>query len=143
MAEWTPNTYGLVGRLKNSEARRQNRLANFMHPRIQSDEQIVAMLSVLEERPKYWTNQVAVVVTNQRLVVIRLGLSGRPKKILVTYPSDALKMEVRRGAKRIRDQYGGYSLGRVSINGSFGATEFWARGWMQDQAEAVAKALEE
>jgi hypothetical protein len=132
---------------KRLEARNQNRLANFVRPQLQPDEQIVAILSRLFERLSQGgpSGPMAAVVTNQRLIVIRLGtMTERPKKILVAHSRDGLKVEWIRYAHAETGPYfrGGGWMGKLSVAGSAGSNELWVGGVRLDQAEAIAKALE-
>ena len=59
-------------------SRGQSRLADFVRSHLQPNEQIVEILEYLHERWKSWwwlspvADSVAVVVTNQRLIVVEL-----------------------------------------------------------------------
>jgi hypothetical protein len=149
MADWSPDTRNLVGFWKRLEARRQNRLADFVRPHHQPDERIVAIHPMLFERftGGGTAGFVAVVVTNQRLIVIRRGtMTGRPKKILVAYPLDGLKVEWNRNARTIPGPYFRRIdewAGKLNVTGPFGSKELWAGGRRQDQAEAIVKTLED
>jgi hypothetical protein len=109
MAEWSPDSPNLAKWIGKAEARRQNRLADFMRPHLGPDEHVVAIFSRLVERLSRWgaSGVVAVLVTNQRVFVIGVGsVTSRPKKILATYSRDGLKVESNRTARKIPVQYG-------------------------------------
>jgi hypothetical protein len=147
MAKWMTDTTGLGVLAKRREARRQNRLANFVRPHVQSDEQIVAILSRLFERLSGADARglVAVVVTNQRLIVIRLGaMTERPKKMLVTHPRDGLKVDWKPNARYTpaADLKAG-CWGKLSVTSSLGSNELWAGSWWQNPADAIVKTLED
>jgi hypothetical protein len=146
VTDWSPDPNDPLGPWKRLEARRQNRIATFIRPLLQPDEQIVAILSVLFQRLSSGgaSKPVAVVVTNQRLVVIRVG--GMRKKVLVSYPRDGLKVEWSRNAAPIPGPYFRRAeewAGKLTVSGSFSSTELWAGGWRQDPAETIAKMLED
>ena len=145
MAEWSPDAR-LVKWIRKAEARRQSRLVGFLRPHLQPDERIVTVFSQLTERLSGWrAGLVALVVTNQRLLVIRLGgMSSRPKEILVTLPSDGLTFESNPNERKVRGaQYGWVWYGKLTVTGFFGAKEFWVGEGMRDCVHGTAKMLED
>jgi len=146
MADWSPYTDGLTWPQNRLEERSQKRRADFVRPHLHSDEQIVAILSGLYRWPIRLARfaAVALVVTTQRLFVIRQGnmMLLRLTKILGTYPRDGLKVEWDRYARGVSTPYDHYSYGKLSIIGSFGAKEWWVSGsWRQWRVATVAMAL--
>jgi hypothetical protein len=118
-----------------SEARCQRRLVNFVRPQLQSDEDIVAILS------RSSPGNVALVVTNHRLFEIGVGpWLSRPKEILATYPSAGVTVEWVPDTTR-QTEYNS-PAGRLSVTGPFGTRDWHAHGWHQFHASAVALALD-
>ncbi len=130
--------------LKSFEARRQNRLAEFVRPKLDPNEYIIAILSVVCERltSSVWRGVVAVVVTSQRLFVVRNMILLRPTKILAAYPRGGVTVEWNPDAGSVSSQYGTYWFGRLRLAGSLGAKELWVgRRWRQDHAARIALLL--
>jgi hypothetical protein len=120
MAEWWANRPELAKWMRKAEVRRQNKLADFVRADLGRDEHISAIFPGLAERVSGWgeSRLVAVVVTNQRLVVIRLGqMLVRPTKILATYSHDGLKAEFDRTARRFPAQWGQVWYGKLTLTG--------------------------
>jgi hypothetical protein len=142
MADWSPYTHGLSWPQSHLEARRQKRLADFVRPHLQTDEEIVAILSGLYPWPTSWGRfaAVALAVTSHRLILIRQRnmILLRSTKILGTYPRDGLKVEWNRDARVISSLYREYTYGRLSVIGSFSEKEWWAGGsWRQHRVATV------
>jgi hypothetical protein len=131
--------------LKSFEARRQNRLAEFVRPHLDPNEHIIAILSRVFERltSSVWRGVVAVVVTSQRLFVVRNMILLGPTKILVAYPRGGVTVEWNPDAGSLSTQYGGtYWFGKLCLAGSLGAKELWVgRRWRQDHAARIALLL--
>jgi hypothetical protein len=129
VADWSPYTGSLVWPWKRLEARRQNRLAEFVRPRLDPDEQIIAILSRVYERMTSWGGfgVLAVVVTSQRLFVIRPAnmILLRSTKIVVTYSRDSVNAKWNHDARSVSSQGGTHWFGKLSLTGSLGATELW------------------
>jgi hypothetical protein len=132
---------------KRSEARRQNRLAEFVRPHVDPDEHIIAILSRVYERVTSWgwSGVVALVVTRQRLFVVRPAnmILLRSTKILVTYPRDGVTAEWTPDARiASAGQWGTYRFGKLRLADSLGAKELWVgRRWRQDHATRIALLL--
>ena len=150
MAKWMTDTTALGVLAKRKEARRQSRLASFVRPHLQPDEQIVTILSTSSERlsgarDTNVSGPVALVLTNQRLLVVRPGaVTGRPKKILGTHSRDGLKVDWKPNARCTPpSDYKAGCWGRLRVSSSFGSNELWVGSWWQNPADAIVKALED
>jgi hypothetical protein len=128
MADWWASRPDLAKWMRKAEVRYQSRVADFVRAHLGRDEYINAIFPVLAEHVSGWgeSGLVAVAVTNQRLVVIRLGqMLQRPKKILATYSHNGLKAELNRTARRVPDQWGRVWYGELTLTGNFGTRRFW------------------
>jgi hypothetical protein len=144
VADWSPYTGSLIWPLKSFEARRQNRLAEFVRPHLDPNEHIIEILSRVFERltTSAWRGVVAVVVTSQRLFVVRNMVLLRRMKILVTYPRGGVTVEWNPDAGSLSTQYRTFWFGRLRLAGSVGPQELWVgRRWRQDHAASIALLL--
>jgi hypothetical protein len=144
MTEWSPDAPHLAKWIGKAETRRQNRVADFVQPHLEPDEHLVAVFSsVIETLPRKKERVVALVVTNHRLFVIRIGgLRSRPKNILMTYAHEGVNADSNRTARKVPMPYGSPMWeGKLSVTGSFGTKEFWVSTAMRDSAHAIAQTL--